>query len=159
MRISEQLFPRIVVLITTTNKKGKPNVMTASFVMPLSFDPKYVAFAIGGDRLTFKNLREVPEFGLNILKENMKKEAEICGSYSGVEKNKFELANLVVEDSKFIRPPLIKYCPISFECKVEEMKKFGDHYLVVGKVVNEKIREIDFRPLLHKAKGEFPKIC
>lgn len=157
MKISEQIFPRIVVLISSTDGE-KDNVMTASFLMPISFNPKYLAFAISPKRYTFENLKKIKEFTLNILAEEMLKEAKICGSYSGREKNKFELAKLEKEKSKFVKPPLIKNCPISFECKIEEMREFGDHYLVVGKVLNEVIRKKDFKPLLHKTAEIFPKM-
>ena len=158
MRISKQIFPRCVVLVTSIDKEGKPNVMTASFVMPISFQPKYVAFSVAEERYTFKNLKEVPEFGFNVLSEDMREEAKICGSYSGKEFDKFKLANLEMEEPKEIKPPLIKNCPVSFECKIEEMKKFGDHYLVVGKVVREVIRNEEFKPLLHKSGDEFPRL-
>jgi flavin reductase (DIM6/NTAB) family NADH-FMN oxidoreductase RutF len=143
MRISEQIFPRCVVLVATIDKNGKPNVMTASFVMPISFDPKYVAFSISPRRHSFNNLREVPEFTLNIVTKGMKKKAEICGSYSGRNTNKFKLANLTQENSKFIKAPLIKESPVSFECRIESMKEFGDHFVVIGKVLEEYIRKKD----------------
>jgi len=139
MRISEQIFPRAVALICSTNKGD--NVMTASFVIPVSFKPKYVAFSISPKRYTFENLKKVKEFTLNILSKGLIKEAKICGSYSGRERDKFELAELEKEKSKFIKPPMIKNCPISFECEIEEMKEFKDHYLVVGKVINEVIKK------------------
>ncbi len=158
MRISEQLFPRPVVLITTVDKDGKSNVMTASFVMPVSFSPKYVAVAIAPSRYTFKNISEVKEFGVNVCSEEMLEMAKLCGSYSGREVDKFELANLEKESSVKIRAPLIKNSPISFECVVEEMKEFGDHWLVVGRVVREVVRKERFKPLLHKSGGTFPKL-
>ena len=151
MRISAQIFPRCVVLITTINSKGKPNVMTASFVMPVSFNPKYVAVAIAPSRHTFENLKEVPEFTLNLVSKEMKEKAEICGSFSGKDEDKFKLASLDAEKSKLVKPPLIKEAPISLECKVEEMKEFGDHFLIVGKVVEEHVRRKEFEPLLHKS--------
>jgi flavin reductase (DIM6/NTAB) family NADH-FMN oxidoreductase RutF len=46
MRIGEQIFPRVVALIVSTDENGGRNVMTASFLMPVSFNPKYVALAI-----------------------------------------------------------------------------------------------------------------
>lgn len=148
MRISEQIFPRVVALICTTNKKGKPNVMTASFLMPISFEPKIVAFSISPKRHSFENLKEVPQFTLNILSKEMKKIAQICGSISGRNEDKFKKAKLKTEKSQKVLPPMIK-CPISFECQVLEMKEFGDHFLVVGKVLKEKCREEKFEPLLH----------
>ena len=148
MRISQQIFPRAVSLICTINKKGRPNVMTASFLMPISFEPKYLAFSISPKRYSFQNLKEISEFTMNLLSKEMKKEAEICGSYSGKRVNKFKKANLIVEKSKKVKPPVIK-CPISFECKVVKMEEFGDHFLVVGQVLAEWIRKKKFKPLLH----------
>jgi len=155
MRISEQIFPRVVALIVSIDENGKENVMTASFLMPISFEPKYVAIAVAEERLTFENLKKKKEFTLNICSKEMKEKAIICGSYSGREKDKFELAKIEREKSKIVRPSLIKESPISFECKVEFMKKFGDHWLVVGKVVEEHVRKKEFSPLLHKSKDKF----
>jgi len=155
MRISELLFPRLVVLITTVNKEGKSNVMTASFIMPVSFEPKYVAVSISPERYSFQNLQEVKEFGINVLKVEQKQIALICGSKSGKDVDKFKLANLTAEKAEKIKPPLIKECPISLECKVEEMIEVGDHFLVIGEVVNEKVREKDFKPLMHVTKDKF----
>ncbi|MEM5791148.1 MAG: flavin reductase family protein [Candidatus Aenigmatarchaeota archaeon] len=150
MRISQQIFPRCVVLIGSYNKEGKENVMTASFVMPVSFEPKYVAFSISEERETFKNLSETKEFTLNLVSKEMRKIAEICGKYSGKEKDKFKLAGIEKEKGDIVKTPLVKESPISFECKVEEIKKFGDHFIVVGKVLKEHVRREDFKPLLHK---------
>ncbi len=58
MRISEQIFPRVVILICSTDGK-KDNVMSASFLMPISFEPKYLAFSILPKRHTFKNLKKI----------------------------------------------------------------------------------------------------
>jgi flavin reductase (DIM6/NTAB) family NADH-FMN oxidoreductase RutF len=150
MKISEQIFPRVVALICTSNKEGRPNVMTASFLMPISFEPKILAVSISPKRYSFENLKEVPEFTLNVLKKEMKEIAEICGSFSGRKFDKFRMAKLETEKSKKVLPPMIKNCPISLECKTLEMKEFGDHFLIVGEVLEEWIRKEKFDPLLHK---------
>jgi len=150
MIISEQIFPRVVALICTSNKEGRPNVMTASFLMPVSFEPKILAVSISPKRYSFENLKEIPEFTLNLLTKEMKEIAEICGSFSGKKFDKFKMAKLEIEKSKRVLPPVIKNCPISLECKVLEMKEFGDHFLIVGEVLEEWIRKEKFDPLLHK---------
>ena len=133
--------------------------MTASFLMPISFELKYLAFSISPKRYSYENLKEVPEFTLNLLSKEMKKEADICGSYSGKNVDKFKKANLITEKSKKVSPPVVR-CPISFECQVVKMEEYGDHFLVVGKVLNEWIREEKFMPLLHYSGDIFmtPKI-
>lgn len=155
MRISEQIFPRVVCLITTANKQSKPNVMTASFLMPVSFEPKYVAFSISPTRYSFENLKAVKEFGLNVCSKDMEEVAWVCGSHSGSDTDKFKLARITPEKSKLIRPPVIAECPVSFECRVEGMEHFGDHWLVVGRVVAEHVRSTSFKPLMHKSGKEF----
>jgi flavin reductase (DIM6/NTAB) family NADH-FMN oxidoreductase RutF len=149
------MFPRLVCLIATADKQGKPNVMTASFVMPVSFEPKYVAFSIAPTRYTFENLRAVKEFSLNICSKGMEEVAWLCGSYSGSDTDKFKLAKITPENSNMIRPPTVKECPISFECKVDSMVHVGDHWLVVGRVVAEHVRIEQFKPLMHKSGREF----
>lgn len=147
--ISRLLFPRAVALITTCDKSGRPNVASFSFLMPISFEPKYLAFSVAPERHTFKNLSEVKEFVVNIPSEGMLKEVWLCGTKSGRVFDKFALAGLETERSLRVRPPRIKSCPVHLECTVEIMEKFGDHYLVVGRVVEEHVNQIDFKPILH----------
>ncbi|MEM1585933.1 MAG: flavin reductase family protein [Candidatus Bathyarchaeia archaeon] len=147
--ISRLIFPRVVALITTCDKSGRPNVASFSFLMPVSFEPKYLAFSVAPERHTFKNLNEVKEFVVNIPSERMLKEIWLCGTKSGRDFDKFALAGLVTERSLRVRPPRIKGCPVHLECIMEFMERFGDHYLIVGKVVEEHVNQIDFKPILH----------
>lgn len=149
MRISQQIFPRPVVLVVTVNGKGKENVMPASFVMPVSFSPKYVAVAIAPERHTFSNLKEVGEFTVNVATLEMLDQVKVCGSYSGRDVDKFSIAKLTKAPSKKVKPPGIAESPVTLECVVTRMDLFGDHYLVVGRVVEEHVRRTEFSPLLH----------
>ncbi len=155
MRISQQIWPRPVVLVCSVNREGKPNVMTASFVMPVSFEPKYLAVSIAPQRYTFENLKETKELTINVCDVSMKKAAEICGTHSGRYVDKFELANLTKEPSRKISAPCIREAPISFECVVDGMYRHGDHYIVVGEVVEEHIRRKDFVPLSHVTEDRY----
>ena len=157
-KISKLVFPRPTALVTTCNKEGKPNVASFSFVMPISFDPKYVCFAVAPERYTFNNLQEVREFVLNMATEDMLKEVWICGSESGRDVDKFKLANLETVPSVKVKPPRIKKCPVQLECVVELMERFGDHYLVVGKVVAEHVETTQFKPVMHYSSKEFYKV-
>jgi len=157
MRISEEIWPRPVAILTTVSKEGRPNGMTVSFLMPISFEPKYVAVSVSPRRYSFQNLNEVKEFGLNVLEKSQKKLAEVFGTLSGRDEDKFEVAGVKPIKSEAIRPPLIE-CPISLECEVVFMEEFGDHYVVIGKVLREHVRKKEFEPLLHKSGDFFPEI-
>ncbi|MBS7643217.1 flavin reductase family protein [Candidatus Bathyarchaeota archaeon] len=157
-RISRIIYPRPTVLITTCNKNGRPNVAAFSFLMPISFEPKYVAFSVAPTRYTFSNLKEVDEFVVNVPTEDMLNEIWVCGTKSGKDVDKFDFAGLETVKSVKVRPPRIKKCPAQLECKVELLKGFGDHYLVVGKVLEEHISERGFKPILHYSGNEFYKL-
>ena len=157
-RISRLLYPRLVALITTCDRHGKPNVAPFSFLMPVSFNPKYLAFAIAPERHTYRNLVEVGEFVVNIPAEDMLDEIWLCGTRSGRETDKLSLAKLKTVKSVKVRPPRIENCPIQLECKVEFMEKFGDHYLVVGKVLEEHVNRKDFKPIMHYTANEFYRV-
>ncbi len=156
-RISQILHPRLTVLITTCDQSGKPDVATFSFFMPVSFEPKYVAFAVAPQRLTFANLQEVKEFVVNVPTAEMLSKVWVCGSVSGREADKFKLAGLTPLPSEKVKPPRIKECPVQLECVVKWMGEFGDHWLVVGKVVAEHVERTDFEPLLHYSGKRFFK--
>lgn len=64
-------------------KYGAPNVVPFSFLMPISFEPKYLAFSVAPEIYTFKNHKEIEEFVVNIPNEEMLKEVWICGTTSG----------------------------------------------------------------------------
>lgn len=154
-RISELLFPRITGLVITCNSKGEPDIAAFSFLMPISFEPKYIAFAVSPRRKTYENLREIDEFVLAIPPKEMISKVWICGTKSGREVDKFRLAGLETTKSKSIRPPLVKKIPVQLECKVELMREFGDHWLVVGRALEEHVEASDFQPLLHYSKNVF----
>lgn len=156
-RISALLYPRLTVLITTCDREGRPDVAAFSFFTPVSFEPKYVAFAVAPQRHTFSNLREVGEFVVNVPTADMLSKVWLCGTVSGRDADKFKLAGLTPVPSAKVRPPRVKECPVQLECVVEWMGEFGDHYLVVGRVVAEHVERAEYEPLLHYSGPRFFK--
>ena len=151
MRVSKLIYPRPVCLIVTVNRDGRPNVATFSFVTPVSFDPKLIAFFVSPKRYTFHNLRECGGFSVNLLSHDQKDLAEKCGSVSGRDVDKFKEFNIKAVKSRFIKAPLVDGCPVQLECRVIDFNMYGDHFLVVGKVLAEHVN-LDvgtFKPLLH----------
>lgn len=142
-------------MVTSCDLNGVPNVAPFSFLMPVSFDPKYVAFAVSPKRHTYKNLVEVGEFVISIPTADMLELVWACGTKSGRDIDKFSLLGLKTEKARKVRPPLLKSLPVQFECKVEFMREFGDHFLVVGKVLEEHVETTDFKPLLHYSGRDF----
>jgi flavin reductase (DIM6/NTAB) family NADH-FMN oxidoreductase RutF len=157
-KISKLLYPRFIVLITTCDRNGRPNVAPFSFMMPVSFNPKYLALSIAPERHTYKNLEETGEFVVNLPTEEMVNDIWICGTKSGKDVDKFSLTKLKTVGSVKVKPPRIEGCPVQLECKVEFVEKFGDHYLVVGRVLEEHVERKEFKSILHYTTNEFYKV-
>jgi len=154
-RISRIIFPRVTGLVVSCDSKGVPDVAAFSFLMPVSFEPKYVAFAVSPKRHTYRNLTEVGEFVLAIPTAEMLELVWACGTRSGRDVDKFSLLGLKAESARKVKPPLLKSFPVQLECGVEFMREFGDHFLVVGRVLEEHVETTDFKPLLHRSGREF----
>ncbi|MEM2637303.1 MAG: flavin reductase family protein [Candidatus Korarchaeota archaeon] len=142
--------PRPVGLVGTWDAEvNRTNLMTASFLMPISFSPPYVAFAVAPSRHTWTLISKVPEFTLNMVSLELREAADICGTHSGRNTDKFKVAKLTPVRSDKIKPEWVKESPIALECVVEDTKLYGDHYIVVGRVVAEHINNRDYKPILH----------
>jgi len=157
-RVSEIIFPRMTGLVITCDSQGKPNIAAFSFLMPISFEPKYVAFAVSPRRKTYENLREVEEFVLAIPPSEMIEKVWACGTKSGRETDKFVLLGLETVRAKTVKPPLLRSMPVQLECRMELFKEFGDHWLVVGRVLKEHVEKLDFQPVLHYSKNVFTTV-
>jgi flavin reductase (DIM6/NTAB) family NADH-FMN oxidoreductase RutF len=124
------LYPMTTFLITS--KCGeKCNVMTANWVMPVSFDPFLVAVAVGKGRYTRELIEKGKHFGIVVPPYEMKKIVLACGSESGREVNKFEKHKI---DFSIDRIPIIRGCD-NLVCKVIDEIKAGDHIIFIGEVM------------------------
>lgn len=135
------LAPRISALITTVDSDGRVNAAPFSFLMPVSMDPPFLAFACGHGKDTLLNVRETKEFVVNLPPKNILKKLYICNERFPREVNELEKANLTPEKSKEVKPPRIKECFAWLECKLEFEREDGDHVLLVGRVITTEIKD------------------
>ena len=152
-------YPKQLILLTTSDKEGRPNVATIAWHMPVSIEPPMVAIAIGKSRHSKKLIDATGEFVLNIATEEQKAAVKLCGSVSGRRNDKFSQAKLTPEPSASVRPPSIKECPASIECKVVATYDASDHVIYIGEVVNvrkaEEAPETPKKKILVEAEDEF----
>ncbi|MEW6749237.1 MAG: flavin reductase family protein [Candidatus Micrarchaeota archaeon] len=126
------LYPARVCLITSRHG-GKDNVMSASWVFPLSADPAMFGVAVATKRYSYGLIKGGEAFGINIPGPELEAAARLCGTESGKEKDKFALAGLTKEEGMNV--PLIKECSASIECELVDEFHTGDHMILVGKAV------------------------
>jgi len=69
-------------------------------------------------RHSFSLLEELGEFTVNVPTDGLTKALSICGTRSGRDVNKVELAGLSLGTSADIRVPFIEECAVHYECRV-----------------------------------------
>lgn len=130
------LHPYQATIITTVSKQKRPNAIAIAWIIPVSIKPPALAFAIRKQRFTYKLLKEVPEFVVNIVPFELAKETEYVGSVSGVSCNKLKDAKLKTENAEIVLPPVIKKSIAHIECRVKEIVDLSlDHVIIVGEVL------------------------
>mgnify|MGYP003878682619 CR=1 FL=1 len=134
MKITSFSNPRQTILLTCRDK-GKDNVMTLDWHMPLSFDPMMYAVSIGKSRFSLKLIQNSKVFVVNFIPKEMEKEAILCGRSSGRDIDKFEEFSIEKEEAKKVNCPRIKNALAWLECEVEKEIETGDHILFIAKVV------------------------
>lgn len=139
---ASRLFaPRLTILATSVDKKGKPNIITLSWAMPTSFDPPLVAISVGTRRYSHELIEGCGEFVVNIPPHAILEKVQLCGSRSGRTIDKFAEAGLTSIASEKVRPPRIKECIAHIECRLVGKLQTGDHTIFVGRVVAASVDE------------------
>lgn len=137
------IAPGPVTLITSFYR-GDMNVMTASWLAPVSYRPVLIGLSVHQANLTNELIRRGGEFAVNIPSADLLRQVRYCASVSGREQNKLSVAGLREEGPHVVRPVLIEACIAHVECAVVEAVSAGDHTLFVAEVVDAQAEEEAF---------------
>jgi flavin reductase (DIM6/NTAB) family NADH-FMN oxidoreductase RutF len=145
-----------VVLITTA-RKGRANIMTQSWHTMMEFEPPLVGCVISGRNFSFEALRATKECVLNIPTEKLAEEVAGIGNCSGRKVDKFARFNLTPAPGACVDAPLIAECYANLECRVFDTRMVNRYNFFVLEVVKAWIdpKEKAPRTLHHRGKGEF----
>lgn len=155
-RVYRLLEPGPVVLVTTA-RQGKPNVMTMSWQTMMEFEPPLVGCVISGRNYSFDALVATRECVLNIPSVEMAKQVVGVGNCSGSKVNKFQKFKLTPQPAALVAPPLIDECYANLECKVVDTRMVNKYNFFVLEVVKAWIDPARKNPrtLHHQGKGVF----
>ena len=133
-RVYRLLEPGPVVLLTTS-RKGRDNVMTQSWHTMLEFEPPLVAMVVSNRNYSFDALRTTRECVINIPTAKLAKEIVGCGNTSGRKTDKFERFGLTRKSASEVAAPLIDECWASLEGRVVDTRMVEKYGLFVIEVV------------------------
>jgi flavin reductase (DIM6/NTAB) family NADH-FMN oxidoreductase RutF len=155
-RVYRLLEPGPVVMVTTV-KEGRPNIMTMSWHTMMEFEPPIVGCVISNRNYTFDILKATKECVINIPTVELASKAVDCGNTSGRRVDKFRAFRLTPVPASCVGPPLIGECYANLECRVVDARmaaKYNFFILEVLKAWIDPARK-DPRTIHHLGRGAF----
>ncbi len=150
------LEPGPVVLVSTA-RAGRLNVMPMSWHTMIEFVPPLVGCVVSSANYTFEVLRKTGECVINIPTAELAKKVVACGNTSGRDVDKFEKFSLTPLPARCVRAPLVAECYANLECRVVDRKLVTKYNFFVLEVVKAWIDSRRKRPrtLHHQGEGVF----
>jgi flavin reductase (DIM6/NTAB) family NADH-FMN oxidoreductase RutF len=128
------LEPGPVVMVTTA-RHGRPNIMTMSWHTMIDFEPPLVGCVISNRNYSFRLLKATKECVLNIPSVEIAEQVVGCGNTSGANIDKFETFGLTPKPAARVGAPLIEECFVNLECRVVDTRMVARYCLFVLEVI------------------------
>jgi flavin reductase (DIM6/NTAB) family NADH-FMN oxidoreductase RutF len=138
--------PRPIALASTIDGQGNVNLSPFSFFNVFSANPPILIFSPArrgrdnSSKDTFDNVLEINEVCINMVNTAIVQQISLASTEYPKGVNEFVKAGLTELGSDKIRPPRVAESPVSFECKVIEVKPLGNQGGAGNLVIAEVIR-------------------
>ena len=155
-RVYGLLEPGPVVLVTTV-RRGRPNVMAMSWHTMLEFEPPQVGCVISNRNYTFGSLKAARECVLAIPTAELAKKVVACGNATGARIDKFAAFGLTPAPARLVAAPLVAECYANLECKVADTTLVNRYCFFVLEVVKAWVDPTVEQPrtIHHRGRGSF----
>jgi flavin reductase (DIM6/NTAB) family NADH-FMN oxidoreductase RutF len=124
--------PRPICFASTIDLEGRPNLAPFSFFNVVSANPPVIVFSPnnsgrdGTPKQTFLNAKAVPEVVVNVVSYAMLEQMNVAAAPWEHGVSEFEKAGLTPVASDLVKPFRVAESPVQIECKVIDIKEFGD---------------------------------
>ena len=155
-RVYRLLEPGPVVMVTTA-KKGRANIMTMSWHTMMEFEPPLVGCVISNRNHSFASLKATKECVINIPTVKLTEQAVACGNTSGRSVDKFEAFGLTAVPAARVAAPLIDECYANRECRVADTRLVAKYNFFILEVLKAWIDPSQKNPrtIHHRGRGVF----
>ncbi len=119
------------VVLLTTARKGRPNVMTMSWHMMVEFEPPLIACVVSGGNHSFDALDSTGECVIAIPARKLAPQVVKVGNCSGRDTDKFKTFGLTPVAADQVQAPLIAECFVNLECKVSDRQMVSRYNLFI----------------------------
>ena len=132
-------FPQTVAVVGVDR-----NLMPAAWHTPISAQPPLFGVLISPKRYTYSLMKKENGFTVNFLEHNQASMIAKIGGTSGRGIDKLKEFQIEFFPADKVNGVITLNSYAAYECQKFDMKEYGDHFLVVGKIV-----------LIHYKKGIF----
>jgi flavin reductase (DIM6/NTAB) family NADH-FMN oxidoreductase RutF len=155
-KVHQLLEPGPVVLLTTA-RNGRANVMAMSWHMMVEFEPPLIACVISSADYSFAAVRATGECVIAIPALELASKVVEAGNCSGRTVDKFATLGLTPKPGRQVAAPLIAECFANLECKVVETRLVSKYNLFIVEVVKAWIDTAQKNPktIHHQGYGKF----
>ena len=145
------------VVLLTTSRNGRANIMTQSWHSMLEFAPPLIACVVSDRNYSFAALKATRQCVINIPAADIAAKVVACGNSSGAKLDKFKKFGLTALPAQQVAAPLIAECFANLECRVVDTGMVKKYDLFVVEVVKAWIDPAAKNPrtLHHLGHGRF----
>jgi flavin reductase (DIM6/NTAB) family NADH-FMN oxidoreductase RutF len=143
--LTSLVLPRPIAWVSTVSARGELNLAPFSFFNVVCANPPTVVFCpmlsgrTGQPKDTLRNLREVPEFVLQVASRGLAEQMNLCSGEFGAQVDEFQLAGLTAQPSRQVSVPRVAEAGAIMECRLRDIITVGEGpgsgSLVLGEVV------------------------
>ena len=133
-KVYQLLEPGPVVLLTTA-RRARANVMTLSWHMMVEFEPPLVACVVSNRNHSFAALRATKECVIAIPALELAPKVVEVGNCSGRNVDKFERFGLTPVPAELVAPPLVAECFANLEYRVADTRFVNRYCMFVLEVL------------------------
>jgi len=155
-QVYQLIEPGPVVLLTTA-RKGRANVMTMSWHMMVEFEPPLIACIVSNRNHSFAALRATKECVIAIPARKLAAKVVKVGNSSGRNIDKFKAFGLTPAPAERVKPPLVAECFANLECTVTDTRFVNAYGLFILEVLKAWIdpKQKNPKTIHHRGYGTF----
>jgi flavin reductase (DIM6/NTAB) family NADH-FMN oxidoreductase RutF len=145
------------VVLLTTARDGRPNVMAMSWHTMMEFEPPLIGCVLSARNYSFELLQASRECVIAIPTVEIASKVVRCGNISGRKVDKFARFGLTPLPAARVQAPLIAECYANLECRIADARLVKKYNFFVLRAVKAWLDPARQRPrtLHHMGRGVF----
>ena len=121
-------FATGITLAGCVNAHGAPTVITVNSFTSVSLEPPLVLWCLENKAASYKAFYDASHYGISILRADQE---DMSNRFAGYQPAPLQADEMAPTKSG---APVLKACLASFDCKIVDRHRAGDHLILIGEV-------------------------